>query len=181
MRRSFFFAFSALVLVCAACGARSPLDFDVIEVVESPDGAVISPGQVIDSGSPGDDSGTGSSSGGSSSGGSSSGGILGGEDGGIIACGACVTTQCASSIEACLADTTCATSLECILTTCLAGGGTGGSSSSSGGGGLSCIETCGGGLSGLTDLLPILECIAGTCGSDCGSLLGGLGGLGGLP
>jgi predicted small lipoprotein YifL len=181
MRRSFALASTSLVLVSTACGARGPLNFEVIEVVASADGSAptTSTGPGDDSGSPANGSDSGSSSG-SSSGGSSSGGLLGGADGGIIACGSCVTTQCASSIEACVADTTCATSLECIFTTCLGGLGGGGGSGSSGGG-LSCITTCGGGLSGLSNLLPILECIGGTCGSDCGSLLGGLGGLGGVP
>ena len=118
------------------------------------------------------------------------GGPVLGDDGGLIDCGTCVATQCGSAIATCLADTTCSTALQCIATTCLGttlggltGGGSSGSSSgssgsSSGGGGASCFLGCGGGsITGLTSLLPIFTCLTSTCGTDCGSLLGGLGGL----
>jgi hypothetical protein len=169
---------SAVVgLLLVACGARGPLeDVQVVDVLVTPDGAPANTtsgtGSTSDGGGNSSSSedaggpGTGPGSG-SSSGGTGFPGIPGlSDDGGIVSCLTCVGSQCTSQIEACVTDTSCASSLQCIVTTCLAGG--------TGGGGVSCFTNCAG-TSGLTSLLPILECVGGACGGSCGSVIGGLG------
>ena len=117
---------------------------------------------------------SGSSSGRSRGGGGSNGGIggtnggLGGLlDSGIVDCGICVFSSCGTDFLTCLEDTACATSLECVATTCLTGGSLD----------PACLLGCAGTSS--ATLLSLVTCVAGTCGSTCLSALGGLGGGGG--
>jgi hypothetical protein len=112
---------------------------------------------------------TGGRGGGSNGGfGGSNGGLGGLLDSGIVDCGICVFSSCGTDFLTCLQDTSCATSLQCVATTCLTGGSLD----------PACLLGCAGGSS--ATLLSLVTCVAGTCGSTCLSALGGLGGGGGI-
>jgi len=159
---SFLLVSGALV----ACGARGPLE-DVV-IVQA--GATADAGaSAADASMPQQDIDTGAPTGP---------GQIFADAGGLLGCGACVTTQCGMQIQMCLQDPACTAALQCIATTCLGVLGGDSGAGSSGGGGANCFLQCA--SSGLGNLVPILTCITGTCGADCGSLLGGLGQLGGF-
>ena len=69
-------------------------------------------------------------------------------------------------------DAACQKTLQCVVTTCLAGGGTPSPA---------CLFTCASGdLQGALKIFTIFQCVTGQCGADCNALLSGLlGGLGG--
>jgi hypothetical protein len=93
---------------------------------------------------------------------------------GPLACGRCLTRECGSSVVACVQAAACRTTVQCVVTTCLAGGSPD----------LSCVIGCASGSSdGAIAALSVFDCATRTCGGDCatvlGAALGGLGGLGG--
>lgn len=158
-----------LAAVLGACGSRGPLDDDLVTITDS---GVVDTGIVdanvtdvivVDSAPPVVDAGTG-----------------------LIQCGTCVAQQCGTDVTTCLTDPSCQSVLTCVATTCFnlggLGGGEGGGGGGGGGGGLNpaCLLGCtGSGGSGVGEALGIFQCITGSCGNECGGLLGGLGGLGG--
>jgi hypothetical protein len=176
MRVSALFAGLPLLFAVSACGARGPIGLEVVDVTVTPDASAAGAANtLVDGGGAGSSSGGSSgSSSGSSSGGGPGSGIIGAliDAGGPIGCGACFISDCGTQIGTCVADPACATALQCIATTCLAGGDAG-----AGGAGLGCFTNCAGGA--LLELVPIVTCLTGTCGGSCGSVLGGLGG--GIP
>jgi hypothetical protein len=118
-----------------------------------------------------------------------------GLEAGLAACGVCVLSSCSPAIIRCLESSSCLGVFQCVFTTCLAlpnpspgpsdasgdaeGGGGGG-----GGGGLDtgCLLGCAASdPGGVLQVLALFQCVSGTCGGACGSVLGGLGGLGGFP
>jgi hypothetical protein len=149
---------AAAAFAFPACGSSSP----------GPDGGT--GGSAGSGGSKGSGSGgsTGSGSGGSH--GSGSGGSAGSpSDGGtcaeagalipLPACVSCLTTNCGSTLTACLCNTACIGIVECTVA-CVADGGAGSS----------CAPTCAGDTDSSTagsDALLLLECLEGKCeGSD---------------
>jgi hypothetical protein len=155
-----------LAAVLGACGSRGPLDDEIIlvtdsGVVEASIDSAVPDSAVADSAPPVVDAGTG-----------------------LIQCGTCVAQQCGTDVTTCITDPSCQSILTCVATTCFNLGGLGGGEGGGGGGGgglnPSCLLGCtGGGGSGVGEALGIFQCITGSCGNECGGLLGGLGGLGG--
>jgi hypothetical protein len=97
------------------------------------------------------------------------------DSGPIGVCATCVANHCASSVNACVNDPNCLKGLACSVQKCLGGG--------AGGFDFGCLSGCfGGDLTGLLNAVSAFTCVTGTCGTDCGGLLGGLGGaIPGLP
>jgi hypothetical protein len=96
------------------------------------------------------------------------------EGGSILGCGTCLIGMCSKDILACVQDTACRTTFQCVATTCL----------SSGTPDPACLFKCASGdVNGALKIFTIFQCVTGSCGTDCNSvlagLLGGLGGLGG--
>ncbi|MEO7113524.1 MAG: hypothetical protein ABI183_24005 [Polyangiaceae bacterium] len=155
-----------LAAVLGACGSRGPLDDDIVAVTDAgitdaiTDQVSLPDVAVVDSAPPVVDAGTG-----------------------LIQCGTCVAQQCGPDVTQCLTDPSCQAVLTCVATTCFNLGGIGGEGGGGGGGGgidPSCLLGCtSSGGSGVGEALGIFQCITGSCGSQCGGLLGGLGGLGG--
>ncbi len=165
-RRALFSAALAAPVLVVACGSRGPLD--VIEIVQgSPDASVTvdahldAPSEtndvavhdalpdVIDAAPE----------------------AMGGFDGGpIVNCGSCLVQSCGQQLLTCLTATACTTALQCVVQMCL----TGGTPS------LQCLGGCtGSDPTTQQDVLSVIGCVIGTCGSQCAGALGGLGGLGG--
>lgn len=96
------------------------------------------------------------------------------DSGPIGVCATCVANHCAASVNACVNDSNCIKGLACSVQKCLGGGG---------GFDFACLSGCfGGDLTGLLNAVSAFTCVTGTCGTDCGGLLGGLGGaIPGLP
>jgi predicted small lipoprotein YifL len=93
---------------------------------------------------------------------------------GPLACGRCLARECGSSVVACVQAPACRTTVQCAVTTCLAGGSPD----------LSCVIGCASGSSdGAIAALSVFDCATRTCGGDCATVLGtaldALGGLGG--
>jgi hypothetical protein len=153
-RASFAAAFSVAVLT-AACGARGPLDIVVVEEQPPDAGAEVS--SSVDAAP--DSTQVGPPIG------------LPGLDSGLVACGMCLAQNCGSEIGACIAMPSCRSTLQCVATMCLAGG--------SANLPVCVYSQCAGdaGLTALTSLLPLFQCVMGC--PTCGSSLGGLGGGGG--
>lgn len=146
----------AASLCVAACGARGPLDDTPLDagsaadvaVVDTADAAPVPPDAAPVDAAP--------------------------EGGSIIGCGTCLVGKCSQNILACVQDTACRTTFQCVATTCLSGGSPD----------PACLFKCASGdAQGALKIFTIFNCVTSTCGSDCGSvlsgLLGGLGGLGG--
>lgn len=96
----------------------------------------------------------------------------------VVACGSCVLGSCGSTILECVREPACRTVFQCVATTCLGGGS---------GGGLNprCLLNCATEApEGAAGVLELFTCLTGTCGPECGTILGqlggGLGGAGGL-
>jgi hypothetical protein len=156
-----------LVLVTVpGCGSRGPLDINVIEPVTL-DGAIdnfvpVNDGSSLDTAAedatpeampdvaPGD---AGRDTG-----------------GGPLMCLTCIQQQCGMQVFACFQNTTCRTTLQCVLTTCLGGGG---------GINPQCALMCANGdITALQDILNIVTCIGTNCGQSCVGVLPGGGGMG---
>ena len=156
-------AFVAPVLV-VACGARGPLDIEVIREVAdagtSADVMLDVPGETTDV---------------------SAHDVLAdvidaapeamGPDGGpLVNCGSCIAQNCGQQVITCIMSTSCRTALQCVVQSCLTGGMPS----------LQCLGGCtGSDPTTQQDVLMVLGCIIGTCGSQCAGALGGLGGGGG--
>jgi hypothetical protein len=175
MRRALL-AISCTAAILIACGSRGPLD-DTGAGVASQDASAdalanVDAQSLVDAAVP--------------------------VEAGPLQCAGCVLTTCGQSIVSCLGDSACLGVFQCITTTCLGlgavtdagrrdggGGGGGGLGGLLGGGGsglnVSCLLGCAGkNPAGAIAVLGIFSCVTGTCGGQCGSLLGGLGNLGGL-
>jgi hypothetical protein len=153
--------FFALV---SGCGARGPLDVIIVE--ETPADASMD-AKVLDGSTDGDgvaDAFPDALESGPEAG-------DGGSDGNpLFSCGQCLLESCGNQVITCITASACTTALQCAVTTCLASGTPD----------LSCIGNCANGDSMTeTQLLSVIGCVVGTCGTDCVGLLGGLGGLGG--
>jgi predicted small lipoprotein YifL len=146
----------------AACGARGPLEVDVIDVY--PDAGPTSDASILDAApeatlpdaapdATGDDAADGNGN-------------------PVVDCVSCVGQMCGTDLIDCLTNTDCRTDVQCIVQMCLTGG--------TGGFDIGCLGTCtasdpaAGGQA-----ITAFTCILMGCGSQCTSLLGGLGGLGG--
>ncbi|HEY6461845.1 MAG TPA: hypothetical protein VIY73_16885 [Polyangiaceae bacterium] len=148
-----------------ACGARGPLDITVIEQGPA-DADVDAPG--VDAGIDASETGTGDGS--LDAADAPDEGAPGFDGGPIVNCGSCVIQNCGSQLLTCIQSTTCRTALQCVVTTCLSGGTPD----------PTCVLGCANGdATALGDLVGAFECVIGTCGAQCTSVLGGLGGLGG--
>jgi len=157
----------ATVLGCAliavsACGSRGPLDADPL-----PDAAV-----AVDAGAVDDAAGDATAT-------VDAAPIAdaGREGGSIIGCGTCLVDECSQGIIQCAQDAACRQIFQCVVTDCLAGGGSPSPA---------CLFGCADGdIAGALKIFEIFKCVTGTCGTDCGPLLGGLlgggGGGGGTP
>jgi predicted small lipoprotein YifL len=140
----------------AACGARGPLDDTPLDAGTTADVAVAEPIDAApqpDAAPPFD---------------------AAPEGGSILGCGTCLVGKCSQGILACVQDTVCRTTFQCVATTCLSGGAPD----------AACLFKCASGdVQGALKIFTIFQCVTATCGGDCGSvlsgLLGGLGGLGG--
>lgn len=88
----------------------------------------------------------------------------------LVDCGLCVGQKCGSGIVQCLQNSGCSQVLQCVGQDCLTAGLD-----------LACLTKCGGSdpQSALA-AAAVAECVIGTCGSSCGSVLSSLGGAGGL-
>ncbi|HEY3819731.1 MAG TPA: hypothetical protein VGL81_21330 [Polyangiaceae bacterium] len=151
--------FATFLLV--ACGARGPLDIDVIEIVEGPEGgadvAVEASADAADASDSGDAADAAEET-------------QGFDGGPIVNCGSCVVQSCGQQLLTCLTSTTCRTALQCVVTMCISGGAPD----------ISCVTGCANGdATALGDLLGAFGCIVETCGTQCTSVLGGLTGGGG--
>jgi hypothetical protein len=152
---------AALVVgfVFVACGARGPLDVTVIEIVEGPEGgadvALDAATDAMDAGDAPTDAVAETQ----------------GFDGGpLVNCGTCVYQSCGTQLISCLTSTSCRTTLQCVVTTCISGGVPD----------ITCVTTCADGdATALGEVLGAFACIVQTCGTQCTSLLGGLTGAGG--
>jgi predicted small lipoprotein YifL len=149
------FAVAFGVIAVAACGSRGPLDLDVGAVDVDASATVDASDANVDAiavDAPEDQA------------------VETGPDGNpLVNCGQCLAQMCGQQILACLTDTTCRTTLQCVAQMCLGGGG----------GGLDpqCALSCAGGDPGkLGGLLALFTCVTQKCGPDCTSALGGLGG-----
>jgi hypothetical protein len=152
----------SLTLTIVACGSRGPLDIDVIEYVNDASATVDGAGD--------DGAGDGANNG---DGGASDGPVdVGPEGNPLVNCGQCIAQSCGQQVLTCITDTTCRTTLQCVVQMCLGGGG--------GGIDIQCALACGGGdPANLAGILSVFTCITSKCGADCASALGGLGGGGG--
>jgi hypothetical protein len=162
--RSRFFALPiAIGALLVACGARGPLDVEVIDVYPDAGPTVDSSIDATDSASEAaTDAGTDGQ----------------GDDGAdgtgnpVVDCVTCVGQMCGSDLVSCLTNTDCRADVQCIVQMCLTGG--------TGGVDFQCIGNCtssdpaAGGQA-----ITAFTCILTGCGAQCTSLLGGLGGLGG--
>jgi hypothetical protein len=154
-------AFVAGLLV--ACGARGPLDITVVEETAEGggDAAVLEAGPDVVDASDGGEGGDAPDD---------RVGPPGFDAGPIVNCGQCVVQSCGQQFLTCLTDTNCRTALQCVVTTCLSGGTPD----------PTCVLGCANGdATTLADLVGAFECVIGTCGAQCTSVLGSLGGLGG--
>lgn len=149
-------AFTALVVMglsasaSTGCGARGPLDADPLSVdAGSVADATVADVEVPPPAQP--DAGQSEPS--------------------LLACGDCLTSQCSSSILACIEAPACRDSFLCVAQDCLASGSFD----------LGCMTKCASGdTSGLLQMLDIYQCVTSTCDADCGTFLqGALGGLAG--
>jgi hypothetical protein len=167
-RRALFSAALAAPLLVVACGARGPLDIEVIR--EVPDASANVDAMLLDA--PGETNDVATHD------------VLadvidaapeamGGFDAGPIpACLSCISQNCGQQLLTCIASTGCRTALQCVVQMCLAGGG--------GVPNLQCLGNCTAGNSTTqTQVLSALGCIIGSCGSMCAGALGGFGGGGG--
>jgi hypothetical protein len=147
--------------IMAACGARGPLE---VVVEQEPDaGAIPAPNDAQAR-----PVGTAAPEAGVEGGGLEGGGLDGGA---LLSCGTCLAQHCGMQLYACFASTTCRTTLECAATMCLSGGMPS----------LGCVLGCANGdPASLTQLVGLLGCVTGNCGSQCTSLLGTLGRTGGF-
>ena len=91
-------------------------------------------------------------------------------DGGPLGeCISCLSSQCATAINACANDQACRQGIACALTTCIPAGVVTGQSSV-----MTCVGTCfQGELSTLTGVAMGLACIGGTCRSSCSGVVEG--------
>jgi hypothetical protein len=164
LRRALFSAALAAPVLVVACGARGPLDIEVIK--EFPEGSV--PLDAV-ADVPGETSDVAAND------------VLAdvidaapeamGPDGGpLVNCGSCIAQNCGQQLITCLTSTGCRTALQCVVQMCLTGGMPS----------LQCLGGCTG-SDPMTQqqVLTVLGCIVGTCGSQCAGALGGLGGGGG--
>jgi hypothetical protein len=146
----------AASLCIAACGARGPLDDTPLDAGTTADVAVVQAADATPE--PLDAAPVDAAP----------------EGGSILGCGTCLVGKCSQGILACVQDTACRTTFQCVATTCLSGGSPD----------AACLFKCASGdAQGALKIFTIFNCVTSTCGSDCGSvlsgLLGGLGGLGG--
>lgn len=165
-RRALFTTALAAPVLVVACGARGPLDIEVIREVPDAsanvDAIADAPGETIDvsthdvladviDAAPE---------------------AMGGPDAGPIpVCLSCISQSCGQQLLTCIASSGCRTALQCVVQTCLGGGGMPS---------LQCLGGCtGGDATAQMQLLSVLGCVIGTCGQQCTGALGGLGGGGG--
>jgi hypothetical protein len=165
LRRALFSAALAAPVLVVACGSRGPLDIEVIreypDASASLDAIADVPGEtsdvaahdvladVIDAAPD----------------------VMVGPDGGpLVNCGSCIAQSCGQQVITCITSTTCRTALQCVVQMCLTGGMPS----------LTCLGGCtGSDPTTQMDVLAVIGCIVGTCGSQCTGALGGLGGGGG--
>lgn len=93
------------------------------------------------------------------------------EGGTIIDCAQCLVQECQSSIVACVQSASCRQTFQCVITDCLSGGSPN----------PACLLQCASGdPKGALQVFQVFQCVTGTCGPDCSTLLGTiLGALGG--
>ncbi len=104
-----------------------------------------------------------------------------GREAGVLACGSCVVTTCGQPILACVQSAPCRDVLRCITSTCAGGAGTVGRDGGARGVDTGCILGCAtNDISGGLAVLGVFQCLTGTCGGDCSTVLGGLAGGAGL-
>jgi hypothetical protein len=161
LTRLFFaglFLLAPVTVALGGCGARGPLDADDLATNVTAD-AGTDPSNSA-SGDAGPDAPT------------SSPGTEppdAGHDASVLQCGACVATSCGSKILACVQSAGCRAAVQCVVTKCLKGSVD-----------PVCLFGCGGSdPSAALAALDIFQCVTGSCGGDCSSVLGRLGGLGG--
>jgi hypothetical protein len=78
--------------------------------------------------------------------------------------------NCSTQLLTCITSSGCTTALQCVASMCLTGGTPN----------LQCLGSCtNGDQTTETQLLSVIGCLIGTCGSQCTGALSGLGGLGG--
>jgi hypothetical protein len=94
------------------------------------------------------------------------------EGGSIVGCGTCLVKACSQDIVQCVQEPGCRATFQCVITDCL----------KSGAPDAACMFTCASGdAKGALQIVQILQCVTGTCGTDCNPVLAGaLGALGGL-
>jgi hypothetical protein len=167
-RRALFSAALAAPMLVVACGARGPLDVTEIIVQEEPDATVPldAPADV-----PGEASDVASHDVLADAIIDAAPEAMSGFDGGpIVNCGACIAQSCGQPLLTCLTATACRTALQCVLQMCLTGGMPS----------LQCLGGCtGSDPTTQQQVLTVIGCIIGTCGSQCTGALSGLGGGGG--
>lgn len=156
---------AAAALVCA-CGARGPLDIIVVEQspaadasldakaveagFEAADGPSEAARDVFEAEAPE--------------------ASMGFDAGPLGNCGACLVNSCGTQLLTCITAPACTTALQCVATSCLTGGMPD----------LGCLGNCTkGNATTEMQLLSVIGCVIGTCGTNCAGVLGGLGGLGG--
>jgi hypothetical protein len=92
---------------------------------------------------------------------------------GPLQCAGCLLGSCGEGVIACLTDQACRDTFQCVVTDCLAGGG---------GLDFQCVTGCVSDLDTAVELFAIVQCVTGTCGTNCGGVLpGGFPGLPGGP
>lgn len=153
-------------LVCA-CGSRGPLDITVVEETPATDASIdVRAEASVDAGEGGDSPADAPLD------------VLEASpdtsmpfDGGpLVNCGSCLVQSCGTQLLTCITSSGCLTALQCVASMCLTGGTPN----------IACLAGCtNGDQTTETDLLSVLGCVIGTCGSQCTSVLSGLGGLGG--
>jgi hypothetical protein len=153
-------------LACA-CGSRGPLDITVIEVApEDASTADVQVDATPEHAADGADASEATADVLEASVDTS----MGMDAGALANCGNCIAMYCGTDLLTCVTSPGCGAALQCVTTTCLTGGTPN----------FGCITGCTmGNMTTQTQLLSVIGCLIGTCGSQCMGALGGLGGGGG--
>jgi hypothetical protein len=176
MTRLFVVGFSVglfALLAATACGSRGPLDISVVE--EALDSSVIDSSPPVDASdatamdSPADHDA--SAADGPAEDGRPPRDAAADVPPNPINCATCVGQQCGTDVLACLQNTACRATLQCVITTCIGAGG---------GFNPQCFVMCANGdPQVIVDVVNIVQCIATNCGMQCVGIIPGGGGGGG--
>lgn len=155
---------AALLAAAPSCGSRGPLDDGPVADTSADASAdVTSGGASVDASAPPASDASASVD---------ARAVDAGKDGGtIIDCAECLVDQCQNTILQCVQSAACRQTFQCVFTECLSGGAPN----------ANCLLDCAAGdPAGALQVLQVFQCVTGTCGEDCSTLLGAvLGGLGG--